>query len=59
MATTSFDKDFKVTNIINIKKFKAAAINPKIPIIKKSRDYEADRQRGICLLTQQLEKQQN
>ena len=53
MATTSFDKDFKVTDDALIKKFKNAAVNPKKITVKK-RDYESDKSKGIQLLTRQL-----
>jgi hypothetical protein len=53
MATTSFDKDFKVTDDKVIKKFKSAAANPRSVAVKK-RNYESDKSKGIQLLTRQL-----
>ena len=53
MATTSFDKDFKVIDVKAIEKFKIAAANPRKLVIKK-RNYESDKSKGIKLLTQQL-----
>lgn len=53
MPTSSFDKDFVVTDEVAIKKFKAAANNPtKVPV--KSRDCESDKQNGIQLLVRKL-----
>ncbi|MDD9177583.1 MULTISPECIES: hypothetical protein [Aliivibrio] len=53
MATTSFDKDFKVTDDKVINKFKMAAANPRKVAVKK-RNYESDKSKGIQLLTRQL-----
>ena len=53
MATTSFDKEFIVTNEQRIEKFKEAATNPR-KIAVKQRDYASDKSKGIQLLTQQL-----
>jgi len=53
MATTSFDKDFEVTDKSVIKKFKCDGENPRKVSVKK-RDYESDKARGIALLKQQL-----
>ncbi len=53
MATTSFDKSFKVTDEKGIEKFKNAAANPR-KIAVKQRDYESDRSKGIQLLARQL-----
>ncbi|ENR6547674.1 hypothetical protein ACEWOX_003422 [Vibrio cholerae] len=53
MATTSFDKDFKVTDDKVINKFKMAAENPRKVVVKK-RNYESDKSKGIQLLTRQL-----
>ncbi|WP_172953211.1 hypothetical protein [Vibrio fujianensis] len=53
MATTSFDKDFKVTDDKVIKKFKMAAANPRKVVVKK-RNYESDKSKGIQSLTRQL-----
>ena len=53
MATTSFDKDFKVTDDKVINKFKMAAATPRKVAVKK-RNYESDKSKGIQLLTRQL-----
>lgn len=53
MASTSFDKDFKVSDDKAIEKFKLAAKKPRKVAIKK-RDYESDKLKGIKLLTQRL-----
>lgn len=53
MATTSFDKSFKVTDEQHIEKFKNAAMKPRT-IVFKPRNYESDKSKGIQLLTQQL-----
>lgn len=53
MATTSFDRDFQVSDIKVIEKFKHSATNPRKIEIKK-RDYESDKSKGIQLLTRQL-----
>ncbi len=53
MATTSFDKDFKVTDDKVIKEFKSAAANPRIIAVHK-RNYESDKSKGIQLLTRLL-----
>lgn len=53
MATTSFDKDFKITDDKVINKFKMAATNPRKVALKK-RNYESDKSKGIQLLTRQL-----
>jgi len=53
MATTSFDKNFKVTDEKVIEKFKNAATNPRMVAIEK-RNYESDKSKGIQLLIRQL-----
>lgn len=53
MATTSFDKDFKVADDKVIKMFKMAAANPRKITVKK-RNYESDKSKGIQLLKRQL-----
>ncbi len=53
MATTSFDKDFKVTDDKVIKEFKSAAANPR-RVAVNTRNYEFDKSKGIQLLTRQL-----
>lgn len=53
MATTSFDKNFKVSDVKVIAKFKNAAVHPRKIAIKK-RNYEYDKSKGIQLLTRQL-----
>lgn len=53
MATTSFDKNFKVTDEQSIEKFKNAAANPRKITVKQKND-AADKSKGIQLLAQQL-----
>jgi hypothetical protein len=53
MATTSFDKNFKVSDVQVIDKFKSAAANPRKIAVKK-RNYESDKSKGIQLLIRQL-----
>lgn len=53
MATTSFDKNFTVTDESAIKKFKHAAKHPRKVSVTK-RDYESDKEKGIQLLTRKL-----
>jgi hypothetical protein len=53
MATTSFDKDFKVTDEAAIKRLKSAAANP-IGVVVKKRDYASDKSEGMQLLKQKL-----
>lgn len=49
MATTSFDKDFVVTNKDSIKEFKDDSKKP-LKVVVKQRNYDADKQKGIQLL---------
>ena len=53
MATTSFDKNFVVTDKNSIEKFKQDEINP-IKVFISNRDYNLDKSKGIELLKQQL-----
>lgn len=53
MATTSFDKDFKLTDEATITRLKRAAVTPRVVVIKK-RDYASDKSEGIKLLKQKL-----
>ncbi len=53
MATTSFDKNFTVSDESAIAKFKHAAKNPRRISVKK-RNYESDKEKGIRLLTRKL-----
>ncbi|EGQ8100786.1 hypothetical protein MW374_004106 [Vibrio parahaemolyticus] len=53
MATTSFDKNFVVTDEVAIAKFKNAAKNPRKVSVKK-RDYESDKEKGIQRLVRKL-----
>ncbi len=53
MATTSFDKDFTVTDAEAIARFKDAAKHPR-KITGKKRDYESEQAEVIRLLKQKL-----
>jgi len=53
MATTSFDKVFKVTDQGAIKRLKQAYTHPRIVSVKK-RDYKSDEIEGVELLKRKL-----
>ncbi len=53
MATTSFDKNFVVTDMESIKQLRADMKNPRKVAIKKY-DREAENKKGIQLLKQRL-----
>jgi hypothetical protein len=53
MATTSFNKDFVISDAKSIKVFQAQVENPK-KIVITSRDLQAEKVKGIQLLKQQL-----
>ena len=53
MATSSFNKNFVVTDQECIKQLRISLNQPRRVEIKK-RDYEADKIKGLALLKQQL-----
>lgn len=58
MATTSFDKNFIVTDETAIAKFKNAAKHPRKVTVKK-RNYESEQAEGIQLLVRKLSNSVN
>jgi len=58
MATTSFEKDFTVTDKEVIQKLKRATAHPRKISIKK-RDYKSDESEGINLLRRKLSNLEN
>jgi hypothetical protein len=53
MATTSFNKDFVISDTKSIKAFQAQVASPR-KIVITPRDLQADKVKGIQLLKQQL-----
>ncbi len=53
MATTSFNKDFIITDSKSIRQFRDDLQKPQIVTVK-NRDHKKDKVKGICLLKQRL-----